>query len=97
VTAHPVAPVPDCLFDDERERRWRARFTAPWMSRPQWARDAPDRCVYTSNASGSTEVYTWDRATDQHRRVTDRRAGTHSAALPPGGEMIYWFADTDGD
>ena len=62
------------LFDDEREQRWRARFTAPRMSRPGWARDAPDRCVYTSNASGTTEVYVWDRATDQHRRVTDRSA-----------------------
>jgi len=97
VTEHPVAPVPERLFDDEREERWRARFTAPWMSRPQWARDAVDRCVYTSNASGVTEVYTWDRATDLHRRVTERRNGTHSAALPPDGETVYWFADTDGD
>jgi dienelactone hydrolase len=97
VTRHPVAPVPDRLFDDEREQRWRARFTAPWMSRPEWARDAPDRCVYVSNAAGITEVYAWDRATDQHRKVTDRRNGTHSAALTPDGATIYWFADTDGD
>ena len=97
MTEHPVAPVPDRLFDDEREQRWRARFTAPRMSRPGWARDAPDRCVYTSNASGTTEVYAWDRATDQHRQVTDRRSGTHSATLPPDGATIWWFADTDGD
>jgi dienelactone hydrolase len=89
--------VPDRLFDDEREQRWRARFTAPWMSRPEWARDAPDRCTYVSNATGTTEVYAWDRATDQHRKVTDRRNGTHSAALTPDGATIYWFADTDGD
>jgi len=97
VTQHPVAPVPDRLFDDDREQRWRARFTAPWMSRPRWARDAPDRCAYVSNAGGTTEVYAWDRATDQHRRVTDRRNGTHLTALPPDGAAIYWFADTDGD
>lgn len=97
VTDHPVAPVPDRLFDDEREQRWRARFTAARMSRPGWARDAPDRCVYTSNAGGTTEVYAWDRATDLHRQVTDRRSGTHSAALPPDGGSIWWFADTDGD
>ena len=24
MTEHPVAPVPDRLFDDEREERWRA-------------------------------------------------------------------------
>jgi hypothetical protein len=94
---HPVAPVPDRLFDDEREERWRARFTAPRMSRPAWAEDAPDRCVYTSNATGTTEVHVWDRASGEHRQVTDRRSGTHSAVLPPDGEHVWWFADTDGD
>jgi dienelactone hydrolase/Tol biopolymer transport system component len=98
VTEHPAAPVPDRLFDDdEREQRWRARFTAARMSRPGWARDAPDRSVYTSNSSGTTEVYVWDRATDTHRQVTDRRSGTHTAALPPDGGTVWWFADTDGD
>ena len=96
-TQHPPAPVPERLFDDEREQRWRARFTAARMSRPRWARDAPDRCAYTSNASGTTEVYAWDRATDTHRQVTDRASGTHATALPPDGETVWWFADADGD
>ena len=96
--AHPVAPVPDRLFDDEREERWRARFTAPRMSRPRWARDAPDRSLYTSNASGTTEVYVWDRATDTHRQVTDRPSGTHARhRSPPTARRVWWFADTDGD
>lgn len=95
---HPDAAVPDRLFDDDaREQRWRARFTAVRMSRPQWAEDAPDRCVYTSNSGGTTEVHTWDRATDLHRKVTSRPAGTHSATLPPDGEHVWWFDDTDGD
>ena len=95
---HPVATVPDRLFaDDAREQRWRARFTATRMSRPDWARDVPDRNVYTSNATGTVEVYTWDRHTDVHRQVTDRRAGTHIATLPPDGDAVWWFADTDGD
>ena len=95
---HPAAPVPERLFaDDARERRWRARFTATRMSRPDWARDAPDRNVYTSNATGTVEVYAWNRATDTHRQVTDRRSGTHMATLPPDGEDVWWFADTDGD
>jgi acetyl esterase/lipase len=97
VTEHPAAPVPDHLFDDEREQRWRARFTATRMSRPAWARDAPDRSVYTSNSSGTTEVYVWDRATGAHRQVTDRRSGTLTATLPPDGGTVWWFADTDGD
>lgn len=97
MTTHPAAPVPDRLFDDGREHRWRARFTAPRMSRPAWALDAPDRCVYSSNVGGTTEIHVWDRATDTHRQVTDRRSGTHSATLPPDGHHVWWFADTDGD
>jgi dienelactone hydrolase len=97
-TDHPPAHVPERLFaDPEAERRWRARFTAPRLSRPDWARDAPDRCLYHSNASGTWEIYTWDRATDAHRQATDRPCGTHSAALSPDGERLWWFDDTDGD
>ncbi|MGB8996331.1 MAG: S9 family peptidase, partial [Pseudonocardiaceae bacterium] len=93
-----VATVPDSLFDDPKaEARWRARFSAPRVSLPDWARDAPDRCLYTSNASGTWEAYAWDRATDTHRQVTDRPHGTHSATVTPDGEQVWWFADTDGD
>ncbi|MFP5069008.1 prolyl oligopeptidase family serine peptidase [Pseudonocardia nantongensis] len=95
--SHPTAPVPDRLFDDEREARWRSRFTAARMSRPSWAEDAPQRNVYVSNASGTFEIHVWDRGSDEHRRVTDRRTGTTSATLPPDGGAVWWFADTDGD
>ncbi len=92
------ATVPDTLFDDpDAEARWRARFTAPRVSLPQWARDAPDRCLYTSNASGTREVYTWDRATGTHRQLTNRPHGTHSATVTPDGSQVWWFADNDGD
>jgi dienelactone hydrolase len=98
VTEHPRADIPDRLFDDpELEQRWRARFTAPRVGLPDWARDAPDRCVYPSNANGTWEIYAWDRATDTHRQVTDRPAGTHAATLDPDGARVWWFADTDGD
>jgi dipeptidyl aminopeptidase/acylaminoacyl peptidase len=98
VSEHPPAEIPDRLFDEpERERRWRGRFTAPRISLPEWARDAPDRCVYQSNVSGTWEIYAWDRATDTHRQVTDRPNGTHTAAISPDGTKLWWFADTDGD
>jgi dienelactone hydrolase len=92
------AIVPDALFDDPGlEARWRARFTAPRVSLPHWARDAPDRCLYNSNASGTWEVYAWDRSTETHRQVTDRPHGTRTATMTPDGEQVWWFADTDGD
>ncbi|MGB3440806.1 MAG: prolyl oligopeptidase family serine peptidase [Actinophytocola sp.] len=95
---HPAAEVPDRLFaDDDAEARWRARFTAARVSLPGWARDAPDRNIYVSNASGVFEIYAWDRATDTHRKVTDRPNGTHNGTITPDGEHIWWFADSDGN
>ncbi|MEJ8278955.1 prolyl oligopeptidase family serine peptidase [Pseudonocardia spirodelae] len=97
MSPHPTAPVPPALFDDEREQRWRSRFTAVRMSRPGWARDAPARSVYVSNATGTFEIHAWDRDSGEHHRVTERRNGTTSAVLPPDGGQVWWFADTDGD
>ena len=97
-TEYPSAAVPDRLFDDaEAETRWRARFHAPRISVPEWAIDAPDANVYVSNASGVWEVYSWDRSTGEHRRVTDRPNGTMHATPSPDGRWIWWFNDTDGD
>ena len=94
----PSAEVPPQLFDDpEAEARWRGRFTAARISVPSWARDAPSRSVYSSNASGTWEVYAWDRDTDTHRRVTDRPQGTRGATTDVDGTTIWWFDDTDGD
>ncbi|RZQ65409.1 prolyl oligopeptidase family serine peptidase [Amycolatopsis suaedae] len=100
MTTEPYTPaqVPERLFADaEAENRWQARFHAARMSLPGWPLDAPDACVYVSNASGVWEVYTWDRRTGEHRRVTDRPNGTLHATLSPDGKWVWWFNDTDGD
>lgn len=98
MSTYPEAEVPANLFDDpDVEARWQARFRAARVSLPSWARDAPHRNVYVSNASGTWEIYAWDRAAGTHQRVTDRPQGTFHAALPPSGERIWWFDDTDGD
>ena len=98
MTEHPAVAVPDRLFDDDTaEARWRARFSAPRITMPWSARDAQDRSAYLSNASGVWEIYAWDRAADTHRQVTNRPNGTYNSALPPDGERVWWFADTDGD
>ncbi|MFJ8625924.1 S9 family peptidase [Kitasatospora sp. NPDC093550] len=76
---------------------WEQRFRAARVWLPDWAEDAPDRALYVSNATGTYEVYAWDRATGTHRRVTDRPNGTTDAELSPDGAWIWWFDDHDGD
>jgi len=98
VTTHPAAVVPNPLFaDPEKEARWRARFTAPRMSAPSWAENAPDRNLYLSNVAGTWEIYAWDRSTDTHRKVTERPNGTSHGRVSPDGKAVWWFADHDGD
>ncbi|MGW6454787.1 S9 family peptidase [Streptomyces sp. NPDC055078] len=76
---------------------WEKRFRAPRVSLPDWAEDAPDRALFVSNATGTYELYAWDRATGGQRQATDRPSGTTDGTLSPDGEWIWWFSDTDGD
>jgi len=87
VTAPDVTPGPD----------WADRFRAARVSLPDWARDAPHRSVYVGNATGTFEIYAWDRSSGSVRQVTDRPNGTSSATIDPAGSYIWWFDDTDGD
>nr|WP_223833200.1 prolyl oligopeptidase family serine peptidase [Streptomyces venezuelae] len=76
---------------------WEKRFRAPRVSLPDWAEDAPERALFVSNATGTYELYAWDRTTGVQRQVTERPNGTTDGALSPDGEWIWWFDDTDGD
>ena len=76
---------------------WEKRFRAPRIGLPEWAEDAPDRSLFVSNATGTFELYAWDRATGGQRQATDRPNGTTDGTLSPDGEWIWWFSDTDGD
>ncbi|MCU1616758.1 MAG: Dipeptidyl aminopeptidase/acylaminoacyl peptidase, partial [Frankiales bacterium] len=68
----PVSAAPhDTGLPPEVTARWQARFRAPRVSLPEWAREAPHRCLYSSDVSGVVEQYAWDRETDTHRQVTD--------------------------
>ena len=78
------------------EAPWRRRFRAPSCTFPRWARDDASRLLYTSNVTGTREVYAWDQRTGEHRQVTDRPAGTILAALDPGGRRLWWFDDDRG-
>ncbi len=87
MTAPDSRPRPD----------WTDRFRAARVSLPDWARDVPERCLYVSNATGTFEIYAWDRVTGSVRQVTDRSDGTSVAAIDPTGRDIWWFDDTGGD
>jgi dienelactone hydrolase len=96
--APPVSAAPrDTGLPPEVTERWQARFRAPRVSLPEWAREAPHRCLYSSDVSGVVEQYAWDRRADTHRQVTDRPNGTLIGTLSPDGQTVWWFADTDGD
>lgn len=83
----PAGPVPD----------WVARFRAARVSLPDWAEDAPHRCLYVANPTGTFELYTWDRRTGETRQATDRPQGTTEGLLSPDGAWVWWFDDRDGD
>ncbi|MFF3402204.1 prolyl oligopeptidase family serine peptidase [Streptomyces sp. NPDC002659] len=87
----PGTPEPPGMPD------WEKRFRAPRVSLPDWAEDAPHRALFVSNATGTYELYAWDRATGEQRQATDRPNGTTDGVLSPDGASIWWFSDTDGD
>ncbi|MFE7402288.1 S9 family peptidase [Streptomyces sp. NPDC057557] len=93
----PTAPATTSAPATASVPEWEQRFRAPRVSLPDWAEDAPDRALFVSNATGTYELYAWDRATGKQRQVTDRPNGTTDGVLTPDGESIWWFSDTDGD
>lgn len=95
ITGSTTDSVPALTTDSVPE--WEQRFRAPRVSLPDWAEDAPDRALFVSNATGTYELYVWDRSTGEQRQVTDRPNGTTDGILTPDGETIWWFNDTDGD
>jgi dienelactone hydrolase/Tol biopolymer transport system component len=76
---------------------WEDRFRAPRISLPDWALDAPDRSAFLSNATGTFELYTWERSTGRTQQATSRPNGTGDGHLSPDGAWLWWFADADGD
>ncbi|WP_283139707.1 S9 family peptidase [Rhizohabitans arisaemae] len=78
------------------EERWQSRFRAPRVTLPVWAKHIPARSVYRSSATGTWEIYAWDRSAGTTRQVTVRPNGTNLAKIDPSGQWIWWFADTSG-
>ncbi len=88
---------PDAPSAGSTRPLWEQRVRATRVTLPDWAEDAPDRCLYVSNPTGTFELFAWDRSTGVTRQVTDREQGTSDGALTHDGEQVWWFDDTDGD
>ncbi len=95
--AADYSPRPTVFAMTSPPADWELRFRAPRVTLPDWARDAPDRCVYVGNVTGTFELYTWDRQTGEHRQATSRANGTTHGFPSPDGQWLWWFDDTDGD
>jgi len=76
---------------------WEQRLLAPRITLPDWADDAPDRCVVRTNATGTWELWAWDAGTGELRQATRRDNGTVDGTVSRDGREVWWFADTDGD
>ena len=76
---------------------WERRFRAPVSLFPRWARDAPDKLAYASNAEGSYQLYSWDRTVRQRRRLTSNPIGAQFGRPLNDGTAIAWFEDLKGD
>ncbi|MGH9226949.1 MAG: alpha/beta fold hydrolase [Acidimicrobiales bacterium] len=76
---------------------WERRFRAPSVGFPSWGREAPERLALTSNESGASQVYAWDRVSGSRRQVTDDAIGVPGGAVTPDGEHVLWFHDATGD
>jgi len=76
---------------------WEKRFRAGRVGLPEWALDAPSRCVVNATVAGVLEVHSFDVTSGELHRLTDRPEGTSSATIDDSGEFVWWFDDTAGD
>jgi dienelactone hydrolase len=76
---------------------WQQRFHAVRYSLPAWARHAPERLAYTTNASGVRQLWSWDRSTGVHTPLTVKPTGVSWGVPTPSGDHVVWFNDTAGD
>lgn len=93
----PSAGPPARGADDAAGPVWQRRFRAVRRTVPRWAHGAPHRTVYSTNATGVRQLWTWDQRTDRHTRITDKPTGVPAGLPTPDGAGVAWFDDTGGD
>ncbi|MFI7388087.1 alpha/beta hydrolase family protein [Streptomyces sp. NPDC049813] len=69
-----------------------SRFQVFRAALPEVCATDPHRMVFTADAEGRCEVFTWDAASRRARRVTDRPGGTLHGAIDADAH-VWWFAE----
>ncbi|MFI0237926.1 alpha/beta hydrolase family protein [Streptomyces sp. NPDC016845] len=69
-----------------------SRFQVYRAALPEVCAADPRRMVFTADAEGRCEVFTWDAALGRARRVTDRPGGTLHGAIDADAH-VWWFAE----
>ena len=61
---------------------------------PEVCAGDPARMVFTGDAGGRCEIFTWDARTRRARQVTDRPGGTFHGSVDADGH-VWWFDEDD--
>ncbi|MFI7586240.1 prolyl oligopeptidase family serine peptidase [Spongisporangium articulatum] len=75
---------------------WEQRFRSGRTGLPQWALDAPARCVVVATTGGVLELHSWDAGSGRLTQLTSRAEGTVDGVLDRAGEWVWWFDDDAG-
>ncbi|MFB9733582.1 MULTISPECIES: prolyl oligopeptidase family serine peptidase [unclassified Streptomyces] len=73
-----------------------ARYQVFRSALPESCPGSPDRMVFTADAEGRCEVFTWDAATRRVRQVTSRPGGTFHCAIDHDADVWWFEEDEDG-
>jgi dienelactone hydrolase len=76
---------------------WKQRFRIPQTLGTQIAKANPDCGMAASNISGVFQLYAWDVASGDLRRLTNRPEGQLFGALAPDARFVYYLNDALGN
>ncbi|WP_262508601.1 S9 family peptidase [Streptomyces spongiicola] len=92
----PASAAPRAAADGGGGEAPGPRFRTYRAELPDVCAADPARMVFTADADGRCQVFTWDATTGRAEQVTDRPGGTLRCAIDHGAR-VWWFAeDADG-
>ncbi len=79
------------------DAHWKRRFRVPQTLGTQIAKANPASGLATSNISGVFQLYAWDVASGELRRLTNRPEGQLFGMLSPDARFVYYLNDALGN